>query len=63
MALADLLLGVFARPIYIYVLISNGYQFSLTNVNWTLSQVYVLSYGISIWVSLKSAVFISCERL
>ena len=63
MALADLLLGAFALPIYIYILISNGYQFSLTNVNWTLSHVYVLSYGISIWVSLTSAVFISCERL
>ena len=32
-------------------------------MNWTLSHVYVLSYGISIWVSLTSAVFISCERL
>ena len=63
MALADLLLGAFALPIYIYILISNSYQFSLTNVNWTLAYVYVLSYGISIWVSLTSAVFISCERL
>ena len=62
MALADLLLGAFALPLYIYVSISNGYQFSLKIVNSTLARVYGLSYGISLWVSLTSAVSISCER-
>ena len=62
MALADLLLGAFALPLYIYVSISNGYQFSLKIVNSTLARVYGLSYGISLWVSLTSAVSTSCER-
>ena len=62
MALADLLLGAFALPLYIYVSINNGYQFSLKIVNSTLARVYGLSYGISLWVSLTSAVSISCER-
>ncbi|CAH3121388.1 unnamed protein product, partial [Pocillopora meandrina] len=62
MALADLLLGAFALPLYIYVSINNGYQFSLKIVNSTLARVYGLSYGISLWVSLTSAVSISCEK-
>ena len=62
MALADLLLGAFALPLYIDVSINNGYQFSLKIVNSTLARVYGLSYGISRWVSLTSAVSISCER-
>ena len=62
MALADLLLGAFALPLYIYVSINNGYQFSLKIVNSTLARVYGLSYGISLWISLTSAVSTSCER-
>ena len=62
MALADLLLGAFALPLYIYVSINNGYQFSLKTVNSTLARVYGLSYGISLWMSLTSAVSTSCER-
>ena len=45
MALADLLLGAFALPLYIYISINNGYQFSLKTVNSTLARVYGLSYG------------------
>ena len=62
MALADLLLGAFSLHLYIYVSINNGYQFSLKIVNSTLARVYGLSYGISLWVSLTSAVSTSCER-
>ena len=62
MALADLLLGAFALPLYSYVSINNGYQFSLKIVNSTLARVYGLSYGISLWISLTSAVSTSCER-
>ena len=48
MALADLLLGAFALPLYIDVSINNGYQFSRKIVNSTLARVYGLSYGISL---------------
>ena len=62
MAFADLLLGAFTLPMYIYITIKSGYQLSMTNVNWKLTEVYQISHNISLGVSLISAAFISCER-
>ena len=62
MAFADLLLGAFCLPVYIYITIKSGYQLSMTNVNWKLTEVYQISHNISLRVSLISAAFISCER-
>ena len=62
MTFADLLLGAFTLPMYIYITIKSGYQLSMTNVNWKLTEVYQISHNISLGVSLISAAFISCER-
>ena len=62
MAFADLLLGAFTLPMYIYITIKSGYQLSMTNVNWKLTEVYQISHNISLGVSLISAAFISYER-
>ena len=46
MAFADLLLGAFTLPMYIYITIKIGYQLSMTNVNWKLTEVYQISHNI-----------------
>ena len=62
MAFADLLLGAFCLPVYSYITIKSGYQLSMTNVNWKLTEIYQISHNISLGVSLISAAFMSCER-
>ena len=63
MASADLMLGTLGLPLYVKFFISTDYyRLSTPKMNWTLVYVFKSSYKLSLFVSLRSAAFISYER-
>ena len=63
MAFADLMLGAFVIPLFIYIRLGmDFYKLWTRNVNLSLTYFYETVYFISLAASLLCATFISCER-